>query len=445
MKFFILSILLLAGLSLSAQRKRDFVRTVHFSIAPALGSNGFHPGGYTNYFSLHVTSGYAAASYLLEIAGISNLNVNETRGLQFAGLTNITGANAFAGMSAKEVDKLVREGFEPNLSGIQVSGITNVVLNNVFGAQFTGGVNVAGGALQGLQISGVGNMVTKYTFGIQLGGVFNMSVASMDGLQLSSLYNMTKNELFGVQLSAFNVAGVIHGKNSYENNDPTGVQIGLINRSRVMNGFQIGMINIGKTVQGTQIGLINFYSGGKTPQTRDGTSIGLVNIGSTGYFAVYTSELFTANVEVATGTNKNRRMSGENTTREIVNALIYGKNPGGGNEWMIGYGLRKKYLNRSSAPGFGHIRFLMFGVDALHYNHSSSLTRELSLIARPNVSAGSRFHPKNRNFFFFATLAYNVYFTDTGRGVRTLFIDTSDEEGDGLLHWPGFSAGVLVR
>lgn len=445
MKFFILSIVLLSGLSLSAQRKRDFVRTVHLSIAPALGTNGFHPGGYANYFSLHLTSGYASASYLLEIAGISNLNVAETRGLQFAGLANITGANAFAGMSPKEVDKLVRDGFEPNLSGIQVSGLTNVVLNNVFGAQLTGGVNVAGGAMQGLQISGIGNMVTKYSFGIQIAGVFNMSVGSMDGLQLSSLYNMTKNELFGVQLSAFNTAGVIHGKNSYENQDPTGLQIGLINRSRVMNGFQIGLINIGKTVQGTQIGLINVYRGGKTPQTRDGTSIGLVNIGSTGYFAVYASELFTANVEVATGTNKNRRMSGENATREIINALIYGKSPGGGNEWIIGYGLRKKYLNRSSAPGFGHIRFLMFGLDALHYNHSSSLTRELSLIARPNISAGTRFHPKNRNFFFFGALAYNLYFTDTARGVRTMFADTTDEDSDNFLHWPGFSAGVLVR
>ncbi len=444
MKFFILSILLLAGLSLSAQRKRDFIRTAHFSIAPALGSNGFHPGGYSNYFSIHLTSGYASASYLFEIAGISNLNVTETRGLQVAGITNITGANAFAGMSPKEIDKLVREGFEPNLSGIQISGLTNVVLNNVFGAQFTGGVNVAGGALQGVQVGGIGNMVTKYTFGIQLAGVFNMSVASMDGLQLSSLYNMTKNELFGVQVAAFNSAGVMHGRNSYENNDPTGLQIGLVNRSRVMNGFQIGLINIGKTVQGTQIGLINFYSGGKTPQTRDGTSIGLVNIGSTGYFAVYTSELFTANVEIATGTNKNRRMSGENTTREIINALIYGKSPGD-DEWTIGYGLRKKYLNRSTAPGYGHIRFLMFGVDALHYNHTSSLTRELSLIGRPNISAGSRFHPRNRNFFFFATLAYNFYFTDTGQSVRTLFSNSSKEEEDGFTHWPGFSAGVLVR
>ena len=103
------------------------------------------------------------------------------------------------------------------------------------------------------------------------------------------------------------------------------------------------------------------------------------------------------------------------------------------------------FLNRSAAPGYGHIRFLMFGMDALHYNHSSSLTRELSLIARPNISAGSRFHPKNRTFFLFATFAYNFYFTDSGIGVKTLFTEASKEQSGTFRHWPGFSAGVLVR
>src|SRR5690606_22564477 len=143
---------------------------------------------------------------LFEIGLVSNLNELETRGLQFAGIANLTGANSFAGLLPKEIDKLKREGFEPNLTGIQTSGLTNIVLNNVFGAQFTGGINMAGGALQGLQIAGIANMVTKYTFGVQLAGLWNISIASMDGLQMSALYNMTQNELYGVQVGLWNNA-----------------------------------------------------------------------------------------------------------------------------------------------------------------------------------------------------------------------------------------------
>ncbi len=415
-----------------------------FSLTPGLSTNGLHPGGYTNFFSLNVTSGYSAANYALEVGLISNLNEIETRGLQFAGMANLTGANSFAGLLPKEIDKMKREGFEPNLSGIQVSGLTNIVLNNVFGAQFSGGINMAGGALQGIQIGGVANMVTRYTFGIQVAGLWNISVASMDGLQLSTLYNMTKNELFGVQLGLWNAAGTMHGKNSYENNDPTAIQIGFFNNAGTMNGFQIGIINRGRRMQGTQIGLINIYNGGKTAQTRDGTSIGLINIGSSGYVSAYTNELFLANIEVATGTTKNRRMSGEMTTREILNGLIYGRSLKD-DSWTIGYGLKKMYLNRSSAPGYAHLRFAMAGIDVLHYNVKSGLTKELSLITRPHLSAGSRFHPKNKTFFLFGTVAYNFYKSASGNVPETLLKKTETESSRKLQHWPGFALGVLVR
>jgi hypothetical protein len=441
----LLIVFLSVTFSVNSQSKKSFTRIFQFSIAPGLSTNGLHPGGYTNYFSFNLTSGYSAANYVLEVGLVSNLNEVETRGLQLSGLANLTGANSFAGLLPREIDKMRREGFEPNLTGIQVSGITNVVLNNVFGAQFTGGINLAGGALQGIQIGGVANMVTRYTFGIQLAGLWNISVGSMDGLQLSSLYNITKNELFGIQMGLWNRAGLIQGKNSYENNDPTGLQLGLLNICRTMNGFQIGLVNVGSRMQGTQIGLINIYRNGKTPVTRDGTSIGLVNIGSSGYGALYASEIFNLNVEVATGTMKNIRMTGERTTREIHNGLIYGRNFNDRN-WGIGYGLKKMFLNRASDPAYGHFRFIMAGIDLIHYNHSSALTKELSLIGRPNISAGSRFHPKNKTFFFFVSAAYNFYKSDSGKVIDALTGGNNNaEENYDLQHWAGFAAGVLIK
>nr|AIA10726.1 unknown Function [uncultured bacterium]AIA10891.1 unknown Function [uncultured bacterium] len=229
---------------------------------------------------------------LLEIGGISNLNVLETHGLQFAGVANITGGNAYAGLQWKEIDKKKREGFEANLSGAQFSGLANIVLNNVFGWQASGGINLSKGALQGFQLAGISNTVYKYSFAVQLAGIYNVSVESMDGVQTSGLFNITKGGLYGLQLSAFNRAGHTEGINSFENSDTWGVQIGLVNLAGRMNGFQIGLINYGRRMQGTQIGLINIFSNGRTPETRDGTSIGLLNIGSSGHFSVFSSDMF---------------------------------------------------------------------------------------------------------------------------------------------------------
>lgn len=118
--------------AVQAQRKNPDQRSFQFSIVPALGTNGLHPGGFTNDFSINLTSGYSKANRVFELAGISNLNTNATRGLQLAGLANLTGANAFSGIKEREIDKMIRTGFEANLTGAQISGLTNAVLTNVF-------------------------------------------------------------------------------------------------------------------------------------------------------------------------------------------------------------------------------------------------------------------------------------------------------------------------
>src|SRR5688572_9116790 len=200
---------LLVPMASPGQRKLNFIKPFQFSIAPSISTNGLHAGGYSNYFSINVTSGYSAANYMFEIGGISNLNENETRGLQFAGLVNVTGGNAFKGMQWKEADKKKREGFEANLSGAQFSGIANIVVNNVFGWQTSGGVNLAKGSLQGFQLAGISNTVYKYSFAVQLAGVYNVSVESMDGVQVSTLFNVTQGGLYGAQLGMFNKAGFI--------------------------------------------------------------------------------------------------------------------------------------------------------------------------------------------------------------------------------------------
>jgi hypothetical protein len=427
-------------------QKKDFDKHVQFSLAPGVGTNGMHPGGFTNYFSFNLTSGYSAANLAFEIGGISNLNILETRGIQIAGVANVTGANAFEKLSGKEIEKLVKKGFEANLSGAQISGITNIVLNNVFGWQATGGVNLSKGALFGFQLAGISNTVHKYSFGVQLAGIYNSSVQSMDGVQIAGLFNFTNGGLYGLQVAMINRAKSMEGKNSFEINDPAGVQIGLINWAGKMNGFQIGLINRAYRSQGTQIGLINIYRNGKIPETRDGTAIGLINIGDYGHISLYANDLFLTNIEIATGTFKNRRKMGDKRDKYVENGLIYSNDPGFVeriDRWAVGYGIKKLYFNRSLVPGYNHFYFYALGIDWHHINHErKKWTKELSLLTRPSFMIGSRLHPRNRSFFFFVSAAANFYSSRSGRSLKTF---SGESEGAGVNFWPGFASGILIK
>lgn len=439
------------SVTVHAQQKNSDLRSFQFSIVPALGTNGLHPGGFRNIVSLNLTSGYSKATLLFEFAGISNLNSDETRGLQMAGLANLTGANAFSGLTEKEVDKKVRTGFEANLTGMQVSGLTNVVITNVFGAQLTGGVNVSKGALMGVQLAGISNVVAKYSFGLQLAGLWNSSVQSMDGVQLAGLMNYTAGELHGVQISAFNKAGHIEGRNSTGESKETALQLGIINSAKRMNGLQVGLINYAKRSQGTQIGLINIYRGGKDAGSKDGTAIGLINAGDVGHVAFYADELFFTNYEIATGNAKNRRIQNASVTRYNLNSLIFSNSSNGfipgQKSWALGYAFKQYLYNRSATPGMGAFRFLAYGLEMLHINHEAkSITRELTLLMRPKIQVGTRLHPKLHTVYVFAAVTYNFYVSDSAEGISPSFLESQTMVNGKLLEmWPGFSAGIHLH
>lgn len=430
--------------SLFAQRKKSFEKTFQFSLAPGVGTNGLHAGSFTNIFSFNLTSGYSAANKFLEIGLLSNANEMETRGLQIGGIANVTGINAYKGLSEKEIEQKYKKGFEANMIGAQVSGVINSVLSNAYGWQATGGINVVRSALTGFQLAGISNVVYKYSFGFQLAGISNISLQSMDGVQMAGITNYTQGGLYGVQISAFNEAGFIEGKNGYENTDYTGLQLGLVNKARErMNGYQVGLINISGRMQGTQIGLINIYKRGKDMGTRDGTSIGLLNIGDVGHLAVYANELFTTNVELSTGNSKNKRIASDSKNKYVLNSLIYSF---GSNalvvedaSWALGYALKKYYYNRSALAGMGEFWFYSYGMNFTHVNSTKKkITKTLDLALRPEVSVGRKIHPKISNVYVFAAVTY----------VTRLKNDVLAEgNGEQLVvdHWPGASLGVLIH
>lgn len=439
------------SLSVHAQRKNTNQRTLQFSIAPGLGTNGLHPGGFRNVISLNLTSGYSKATLLFEVAGISNLNTDETRGLQFAGLVNLTGGNAFSGLTERESLKKVNTGFEANLTGIQFSGLSNIVLTNVFGGQVTGVANISRGALMGVQLAGISNVVYKYSFGLQLAGLWNSSIQSMDGTQISGLMNYTSGDLHGVQVSFFNRAGYIEGKNSIGESKETALQLGIINSAKRMNGFQIGLINYARKSQGVQIGLINIYRDGKDVGTKDGTAIGLINAGDVGHVAVYADEMFFTNYEIATGNRKNGRIQNASSNRYYLNSLIFSNSSNGfiqgQKSWALGYGFKRYMYNRSATPGMSEFRFLAYGVEIMHINHEEkSITKELSLLTRPKVQFGTRLHPKLRTIYAFAAVTYNVYVSKSDIEISPSFLESATRVNNRLMQmWPGFSAGIHLH
>ena len=445
----IVALLITQWFSLHAQRDKAIKQRVfQFSMVPALGTNGLQPGSYENYFSINLTSGYSVSTLLFEVASISNLNTNRTTGLQISGIANLTGANAFAGLTKKDKDAKSNSGFSPYLNGIQISGLTNAVIGDAHGAQVSGGINLAKGGLVGLQFSGFSNIVYKYSFGVQVSGLFNASVGSMDGVQIGSLCNYTSGQLSGVQIGAFNQAGYIEGKNSYDNTQPMGIQIGLINFAKKMNGFQFGIINFAKRSQGTQIGVINFYKGGTQTGTKDGTAIGVINAGANTYISIGCNDMFGLNYEIATGTRKNARIEMDKRNVYVTNSIIYSHLSHTGDYWGVGYGLKKMIFNRSALPGMTEARYISYGVDVQHINFKrSEITRDLSLLARLKIMVGKRITPKSFGFNWYTSLDLNTFWTKTGNySIAPKSLKSSTRVKDLYLdYWPGFSVGLLLH
>ncbi len=419
-------------------------------MAPGLGTNGLHPGGYINGFSLNLTSGYSAANHVLEVSGISNLHTEYAKGLQIAGLFNLTGGNAFAGMKPKEVKKKVNSGFEANLEGLQISGMANVVITNAFGGQITAGANYVKGGVFGLQLAGLANVVGKYGFGVQLAGLYNSVVGSYDGIQLASLFNYTGARLQGLQLGGVNKVKTIEGPKSFNYSGYSGVQLGLVNLAKKMNGLQIGLINFGGEMQGTQIGLINFFRSGKTANTLDGTPIGLLNISNAAEVLVYVDELFFTNYQLNTGTIKNGRKLDAVKWKYIQNGLIFGFNPAflrdDGPSWALGYGFYKKIFNRSATPVLNEVRFVSGGLEFLHYNEGPGLDDKLNLISRVKASAGARLHPKLSNVYVFGGLSYSVLISRTPVSISPGILNDSHVSSDiARQRWAGGHVGVMIH
>ncbi len=443
----------------SAQVKkkiRQFDKTFQFSLFPGISTNGIHSGSYFNKFSLNLFGGLSAGNQILEIGTISNVNIKTATGIQLAGLANIVGTNAFINLSESEERTLIiKDEFESNNKGIQFAGFLNYVRNHSTGIQFAGAFNVVGGDFKGAQIAGIGNSsgnsTNGYSSGLQLAGFYNISKEAIGGFQVSSLFNYTDGQLSGLQLGLINKARIIKGKHTLPPTKAKGLQFGLVNFSKEMDGTQIGLINFGGNALGKQFGLINFFAKYPTKeQVNKNTPVGLLNFGSKGSTKrISTNELFLTNLEYTTGSCFNCSVAQSEMPFEgrnqifNQNALIVGYDYFK-ETWGFGYGFQKILYNKSSmlpTDKNNRKRQMNYGVKFLHLNRTLDFDKSFNMLTRLNFDFGKRKF-KSRYVFVGTSLNYFLHKPLDEYNIKSFKISTGEINKLVGELWPGYSLGL---
>ena len=134
-----------------------------------------------------------------------------------------------------------------DMGGLQVGGLINFAMKDVYGIRATFGGNIANGTVYGADFGGIGFHRDVYGLEIEfLGGISE----NFNGVQVGGIANVTVKDLYGVAIA---IGG---------------------NYARVMNGLQIGaLFNMTEELHGCQIGLVNYAQ-----ECPGGFQIGLVNI-----------------------------------------------------------------------------------------------------------------------------------------------------------------------
>jgi hypothetical protein len=436
------------------RKARIYERKLQLSLFPGISTNGISSGSYYNSFSLNLFGGLSAGNHILEVGLVSNVNIRSSTGIQIAGLANIIGANAFLNLTLSEERSLMRDDSVSNSTGIQIAGLLNYVRGNSSGIQVSGGLNAVDGDFTGFQLAGIGNSSGGTSQGFMLAGFYNLSNESVGGFQISSIFNYTNEQLSGFQLGLINKAKRIKGKKSTPPVREKGLQIGLFNFSKAMDGVQIGLINFGGAVRGKQIALINFFS--KYPSkeyTRMGTPIGLLNFVSKGSaLRLYYNELFPTNMEYTTGNclNCSWVMGSEmpyHDSNKIFNqnALILGFNPFL-DTWAFGYGFQKVLFNKFSVKPSpkNEKRVIVYGLKFLHLNRTLTFDRSFNLVNKFHVEYGKRFH--GMHFFFGFSLNYFMHEAEDDTtdvyNINSLVISSGKLFDLNTAFWPGYALGI---
>lgn len=202
-------------------------RAFQVSFIPFFGTNGVKSGEYINHVSLNILAGYSGGTTGFELGGLLNINRYDVKASQIAGIGNFAGGET-KGVQCAGIYNITRI-----LNGTQIGGITNIATN-----------------VNGLQMAGISNHVMTGK-SVQIGGIVNFT-GDRTAFQAAGIANYAKVSE-GVQIAG--IANISKEK--------SGSQIaGILNVSPYFRGVQIGLINIADSCNGIPIGLLSFVKNG---------------------------------------------------------------------------------------------------------------------------------------------------------------------------------------
>ncbi len=408
-------------------------------------------------------SGISAGSRHVEVAGITNVSLFSGTGIQIGGIANIVGANSFINLSLGEERELMKEELDkPLMHGIQISGVVNLVRNNVSGIQTSGGFNISYGSMTGLQLAGLGNIVNRDLIGVQMAGAYNVASQSASGMQLALLANITRGPMAGIQFGMFNQNSGMPGKRTNPPTRARSLQLGLFNLSKNMAGTQIGLINYAKEMSGTQIGVINIFRTAPVKKaSKNGVPIGILNFGSKGHFTRFSyNDQFVYNIERSTGNCSNcsdtqyGQPIHDRYQKFNQNSIILSYNPSSRQEdhgyWALGWRFERlmyvKYtmFPKRNGPQNG-AHFLSWGAGVQHINWSREINSELSLVTSVQGSFGRRYNLFGPRYLYI-TARFNSHFYQNTAFEITPPLLLWQNDGNRLKYtiWFGYTLGIQV-
>ncbi len=239
----ILSIAILGMTGVAYAQESNEVVPFQLSFITPLGTNGVRSNVTTNKVSINLLGGYSKGNTGFEMAGLYNVNLQLTQGVQLSGILNASGKGDHS---------------------LQFAGIANANREQVGGTQFGGIINVAGKGFTCLQCAGIANATINAD--IQIGGIVNTALSSR--VQLAGIINCCKAQKNGTQIAGI-LNAVIQGDSTVQcagigniakNAD---VQVGgILNIAKHVRGSQIGLINISEDCGGVPVGLISIVKNG---------------------------------------------------------------------------------------------------------------------------------------------------------------------------------------
>ena len=333
-----------------------------------------------------------AASFILKInaqnsdfrAQFSVLPGLSTNGDSAIYYTNTLSFNLFGGVNGG-VDGLEFSCFsnvlKQNLRGAQISGITNIVEGESTALQAAGIFNYTGKSFQGFQLGGVANITIEEFTGLQGAGIFNLS-DRVYGAQLSGITG-TCSDLYGIQVNG--LGGVAE--------NVTGAQIsGIVNHSKSIRGIQVaGLVNQTQKLEGIQLGFINI-----SDTVSAGIPIGFLSFSKSGYQTLDLSynDVFPLSLAFKTGVDA------------FYNVLLLSSNFDSQEHlWAFGYGIGSRFhLSKKS--------LLEFEATASHISQNE-FEDQLNLLGRFNMNLAFQFGRFGEiyagpSFNFYATQVYNT-------------------------------------